>query len=275
MEVRSIDKLCAVQGRVASQQRSRARGETSGSAAGLRTAIALLMLAVLATGCATPIPVPMSDRSGAVSKQGPVRVVRQGESLYSIAWEAGKDPEQLAKINKLETPYRLRPGQKIVIDAPGNNTRQATTSTAPLLKSKPASRSVTIGPTAGDGVDPKAWLWPVGGNVVNGFAPTRGRKGIDIQSREGDTVRSTAAGRVVYAGAGLRGYGRVVIVKHGDRYLSAYAHNRRLTVAEGQSVKAGQKIAEVGLSARNQPELHFEIRKDGKPVDPRQYLPQR
>jgi len=238
-------------------------------------AVAVLLTASL-SGCFGPTSVPVSDRSASVEGRGAPRVVRQGESLYSIAWEAGKDPEQIAKLNKLETPYRVRPGQKIVIEAPGTNNvskRRATSSTSPLIiKPKPANRAST---GAGSQVDPSSWLWPVGGNVVRGFKPSSGRKGIDIQSQEGDTVRSTAAGKVVYAGAGLRGYGRLVIVKHGARYLSAYAHNRRLTVAEGQFVRAGEKIAEVGLSTRNRPELHFEIRRDGKPVDPRQFLPSR
>lgn len=118
------------------------------------------------------------------------------------------------------------------------------------------------------------WLWPANGKVISGFVEGTG-KGIDIAGKLGDPVLATSGGKVVYAGSGLRGYGKLVIIKHDDSFLSAYAHNRQLLVNEGQSVAKGQKIAEMGNSDTDRPKLHFEIRRQGKPVDPMKYLPNR
>lgn len=118
------------------------------------------------------------------------------------------------------------------------------------------------------------WLWPADGKVLSGFGNGK-TKGIDIAGKPGDDVRASAGGRVVYAGAGLRGYGKLVIIKHDADFLSAYAHNRSLNVKEGQSVAKGQKIAELGSTDADRPKLHFEIRRRGKPVDPLKFLPNR
>jgi lipoprotein NlpD len=118
------------------------------------------------------------------------------------------------------------------------------------------------------------WLWPAEGKVITSFSDGNG-KGIDIAGKPGDPVVAAAAGKVVYAGSGLRGYGKLVIIKHDDSFLSAYAHNRQLLVNEGQSVSKGQKIAELGNTDADRPKLHFELRRQGKPVDPLKYLPNR
>lgn len=118
------------------------------------------------------------------------------------------------------------------------------------------------------------WIWPAEGKVISGFGDGNG-KGIDIAGKAGDPVLATAGGKVVYAGSGLRGYGKLVIIKHDDSFLSAYAHNRLLLVNEGQAVTKGQKIAELGNTDSDRPKLHFEIRRQGKPVDPMKYLPSR
>ena len=123
-----------------------------------------------------------------------------------------------------------------------------------------------------DGVD---WSWPSGGKVIARFADTVSRKGLDITGKTGDPVLAAAAGKVVYAGTGLRGYGKLVIIKHDANFLSAYAHNDQLLVKEGDAVKKGQQIAKLGSSDSDQPKLHFEIRRQGKPVDPAKYLPTR
>ncbi|WP_410482891.1 murein hydrolase activator NlpD [Vibrio sp. SCSIO 43132] len=118
------------------------------------------------------------------------------------------------------------------------------------------------------------WLWPTKGRIIKGFSTgDQGNKGIDIAGQRGQSIVSTAGGTVVYSGNALRGYGNLVIVKHNDNYLSAYAHNERLLVREGQSVKAGQKIATMGSSGTNSVRLHFEIRYQGKSVNPKRYLP--
>ena len=124
-----------------------------------------------------------------------------------------------------------------------------------------------------DGGDRIDWLWPATGKLVTGFSDSANLKGIDIAGKAGQPVVASAAGKVVYAGSGLRGYGKLVIVKHSDTFLSAYAHNSEILVKEGQQVTRGQKIAEMGNSDSDQVKLHFEIRRQGKPVDPLKFLP--
>lgn len=126
-------------------------------------------------------------------------------------------------------------------------------------------------PVNGDDV---AWIWPAGGKLVATYSDG-GSKGIDIAGKAGDPVVAAGDGKVVYSGTGLRGYGKLVIVKHNNTYLSAYAHNQTILVKEGQSVSKGQKIAEMGNTDADQVKLHFEVRRQGKPVDPLKYLPQR
>jgi len=123
---------------------------------------------------------------------------------------------------------------------------------------------------SGDHLD---WTWPAKGRIVTSFSETANLKGIDIAGTAGEPVRASAPGRVVYAGNGLRGYGKLIIIKHNDTYLSAYAHNREILVREGQQVTRGQKIAEMGNTDADQVKLHFEIRRHGKPMDPTKYLP--
>ena len=120
------------------------------------------------------------------------------------------------------------------------------------------------------------WSWPVKGKLIQGFNPnSAGKKGVKIAARAGTSVRAAAAGKVVYAGSGLSGYGRLIIIKHNKDFLSAYAHNRKLVAREGQWVKKGEVIAQMGSSGTDRTQLHFEIRKLGRPVDPLRYLPKR
>jgi len=141
-------------------------------------------------------------------------------------------------------------------------------------ETKPESRAeAKPGSATDEDADKIDWLWPATGKIVTGFADSANLKGIDIAGNAGQPVVASAAGKVVYAGAGLRGYGKLVIVKHSNTFLSAYAHNRDLLVKEGQQVTRGQKIAEMGNTDSDQVKLHFEIRRLGKPVDPLKYLP--
>jgi lipoprotein NlpD len=126
--------------------------------------------------------------------------------------------------------------------------------------------------TSGD-ADALDWAWPAKGRIIAGFSETANLKGIDIAGTAGQAVNASAAGRVVYAGTGLRGYGKLIIIKHNATFLSAYAHNREILVKEGQQVARGQKIAEMGNTDADQVKLHFEIRRQGKPMDPAKYLP--
>jgi len=153
--------------------------------------------------------------------------------------------ENVAMLSRPPAPAQIQPG---------------------LLPSPPAS--------AADGPDSVAWMWPAGGRVLAGFSEAT-NKGVDIVGKIGDPVLASASGRVVYSGTGLRGYGKLVIIKHNSTYLSAYAHNSNLLVKEGQNVVRGQKIAEIGDTDSPQAKLHFEIRRLGKPVDPLKFLPDR
>jgi lipoprotein NlpD len=147
---------------------------------------------------------------------------------------------------------------------------QATPKPAPAQSPTPPQNP----PPAADEDDKVDWGWPVSGKLIAGFSEAT-NKGIDIAGKLGDAVIASAGGRVVYSGQGLRGYGKLIIIKHNNTFLSAYAHNKELLVKEGQNVVKGQKIAELGNTDADQAKLHFEIRRLGKPVDPAKYLPDR
>jgi lipoprotein NlpD len=141
---------------------------------------------------------------------------------------------------------------------------------APAVVSRADPRTAAGADDENDKVD---WVWPAKGRIVTGFSEAASLKGIDIAGTAGQPVTASADGKIVYAGTGLRGYGKLIIIKHSSTYLSAYAHNRDILVKEGQQVAKGQKIAEMGNSDADQVKLHFEIRRHGKPVDPLRYLP--
>jgi lipoprotein NlpD len=224
--------------------------------------------------------VPAGERPVRISqpKYGATVVVQRGQNVYRIATENGLTALDLALWNDIPPPYTIFPGQRLRL-YPGGQRGVATRPSAPA-----ASRPITPGaprpaapaPVVIPSTSNIAWRWPADGGVVETFAggdPTR--QGVDIAGKGGDPVRAAADGVVVYSGSGLVGYGELVIVKHNDQWLSAYGHNRARLVNEGQSVKAGQQIAEMGRSGASRDMLHFEIRYNGKPVDPQQYLPRR
>ena len=152
-------------------------------------------------------------------------------------------------------------------------TAPAPTASAEKQSSPPAS-SAPAPAAATAAEDEIAWIWPTNGAVLAGFDEVK-NKGLDIGGSAGDPVLAAADGRVVYVGAGLRGYGNLIILKHNNTYLTAYAHNQTLLIKEDQAVRKGQKIAEMGNSDADRVKLHFEIRRQGKPVDPAKYLPAR
>lgn len=207
--------------------------------------------------------------------------VEPGETLYSIGWRYGHDYKTIAKWNGIAAPYVISKGQVIRVAPPGpdgeksthvTKSKQPTANKVGKLTDKRESRSSK--PYA----KVKGWQWPTKGKVVRRFsAKSSVRKGIDIAGKDGQEIYAVSSGKVVYSGSGLVGYGRLIIIKHNRTFLSAYGHNRRLMVKEGDRVKSGQVIAEMGSSgtAANSPMLHFEIRRDGKPVNPMRYLPAR
>ncbi|MDO4709124.1 MAG: peptidoglycan DD-metalloendopeptidase family protein [Pseudomonadota bacterium] len=214
-------------------------------------------------------------------KYGATHVVQRGETVYRIATQNGITPLDLALWNNVPPPYTIYPGQRLRLyprDATASNqaARPATPSARPTAPAAgtPASTTVT---TPSPAVSRIAWQWPVsGGQIVSTYlANDTTRQGIDISGNGGEPVRAAADGTVVYSGSGLVGYGELIIIKHDEQWLSAYGHNRRRMVNEGALVKAGQQIGELGSSGAPRNMLHFEIRQNGKPVDPQLYLPRR
>jgi lipoprotein NlpD len=245
----------------------RARG--SGSAA--VTKLCAVLLTTLATGCTSLNTVYAPTRTARI----PVHVVQRGETLYKIAWQHRVDQRDLVRWNRLRDPDVLYVGQRLWLAPPRGaaaaRERPATPRSPPSREVAPVSLPERPAP-----LPPPQWRWPADGPIVMAFgAPNGISTGIAIRGREGQPVRAAAAGRVVYAGGGLIGYGQLVIIKHNDTYLSAYGHNSRLLVSQGQDVQAGATIALMGLGPERQPRLHFEIRRDGEPVDPVPLLPRR
>lgn len=235
----------------------------------------LLLCAVLITGCATQTYYAPDDAYGSSARTAGSYVVQRGDTLYSIAWRNGLDYQTVAAWNRIAAPYTIYPGQRILLRPPGSaasRAKPAPSRQAPSASGMRPAPSVALS----DGDPMPAWQWPATGPILRRFdANSTGKKGISIGGTHGTPVRAAASGNVVYAGSGLVGYGRLIIVKHNDTYLSAYGHNKELRVNEGDAVRAGQVIAEMGSSGTNRIQLHFEIRRQGKPVDPLRYLPRR
>jgi len=201
--------------------------------------------------------------------------VQRGETLYAIAFRYDKDFRQVAAYNHLRSPYALRVGQIIRLPRSGSVRYTYSAKKAP----KPAQtwarrRSTPVAKSTHSWLPRRSgtWQWPAKGRVVSGFVPQQGKKGMDIAGKKGDKVYASAAGVVAYAGSGLSGYGNLIIIKHNGQFLTAYGNNSLNRVKEGQSVKAGQIIADMGVIDRKFWGVHFEIRKSGQPVNPADYL---
>jgi lipoprotein NlpD len=235
----------------------------------------LLAVAILLAACGKSTVIRSPSASTASSgRQGATVVVQQGETLYSIARRNGVAVEDLARWNGLKPPYTIYPGQRLAL---GQGARGATAATRTVVAPKPAT---SVPPPAAPSPAPASsgfsWRWPAQGVLLETYvAGNNTRQGIGIGGSSGQPVTAAADGVVVYSGAGLVGYGELIIIKHNEQWLSAYGHNRKRLVNEGQSVKAGQQIAEMGRSGTDREKLHFEIRYNGKPVDPLLYLPKK
>jgi lipoprotein NlpD len=265
----------------------------------------LLMIIVTACGGGGRAVAPVGSYSDDRSSQRKIATpptyytVRKGDTLYSISWRYGMDYKDVARINNIRPPYTIYVGQKIRFK-PGSRT--ATTQQAPPRSQPTKTQPVKPSPTpqskplpapapktaTTSKPQPKAtqepfvgnqnlqWRWPTEGRVVSTYSNSSpGRKGIDIAGKSGQPVFAAASGKVVYSGNSLPRYGNLLIIKHNDVYLSAYAHSDRLLVKEGEVVKSGQKIAVMGRTGTQRDQLHFEIRRNGKPVDPMRFLPKR
>jgi lipoprotein NlpD len=267
----------------------------------------VVFLLVLLTACSdVPVNAPVGSRvavpqtqpastaiPAATEKSGYHRV-RRGETLYSIAWQNGLNFHQLAEMNDIRSPYTIYVGQSLRLAPPAPSpvtepvsipkpAPGAIASPAPITRADPVPAAVPVparAPEPETTPEPALpsvvshWVWPTTGPLLRGYMPeANGKKGIDIGGKAGQPIVSAADGKVVYSGSGLVGYGRLIIIKHNDSLLSAYGHNSELLVAEGDYVKAGQVIAKMGSSGTSSTRLYFEIRQDGKPVNPLRYLP--
>ncbi len=274
----------------------------------------LVVAAMVGCASSSRTPAPVEDRGAGTARPAAVAVepaaapakvlpgaenagkpgyytVKPGDTLVRIALENGQNWRDVVRWNALENPNVIEVGQVLRVVPPvavaaapetgvvvrpipsATVTAGAGTPTQAASAPRPAA-SAPAPAVAAAGEDDVSWAWPVNGTLIAGYDEVK-NKGLDIGGKAGDAVVAAADGRVVYAGAGLRGYGNLIILKHNNTYLSAYAHNQTLLVKEDQSVRKGQKIAEMGNSDADRVKLHFEIRRQGKPVDPAKYLPAR
>lgn len=207
-------------------------------------------------------PVTDANMIESIPKMG-FHQVCQGETLYEIAWRYGLDYRYLAERNRLKPPFAMKVGQKIFLQGGNATVLSAVISDTPEVTTvAQVNPTPIINPVFTNG----KWSWPAHGKLIGSFSEMH--KGINIAGASGQPIYATASGKVVYCGNGLRGYGNLIILKHDNIYFSAYAHSRILLVKEGEMVKQGQKIAEMGNTGTDKVMLHFEIRNAGKPVDP-------
>lgn len=242
------------------------------------TAIGPMASAQSANAAKPPLGIENAGKPGYYS-------VKPGDTLIRIGLDNGQNWRDIARWNQLDRPSQIEVGQVLRV-VPPVGAIAATPASSSVAIATPVPMPGTSSPSAATvpapvaiakatSVDDLNWMWPTtSGTIVAAFDESK-NKGLDIGGKAGDSVLAAFDGRVVYAGSGLRGYGNLVILKHNDMFLSAYAHNQTLLVKEDQSVVKGQKIAEMGQSDSDKVKLHFEIRKQGKPVDPAQYLPKR
>lgn len=253
-----------------------------------RTMLAAGIAVVLLAACSSSVVRETSSSSSSSHhiaskpKYGVTVNVQRGDTLYGVAFRNGIDFRDLATWNGIGAPYTIYPGQRLRLYPSSGGTVAATgasPATTATARPKPAAVSVPGKPVAAQAAPANSgvsWRWPADGAVIGRFAAGDATKqGVDIAGSSGQPVRAAGDGVVVYSGGGLVGYGELIIVKHSEAWLSAYGHNRTRLVNEGQNVKAGQQIAEMGRSGAARDMLHFEIRYNGKPVDPQLYLPKR
>ncbi|MEM9398358.1 MAG: peptidoglycan DD-metalloendopeptidase family protein [Pseudomonadota bacterium] len=274
----------------------------------------IFISSLILNGCGSSARAPIEDhtRPGSISATRTYTVL-SGDTLYSIAFRYGLDYKRLAAANDIPRPYTIFAGQRLLLEEAtairaqasaetrsqtrdsnraGRSAATATTSSSVSTPASVAGKSSGSAPVATTKKEPAvvkrkspvttsdkavaagSWRWPATGRVVRRFDGQL-QKGIDLAGNRGAPVVATAAGSIVYAGSGIAGYGLMLIVRHNDEYLSAYGHNERLLVREGDRVTAGQTIAELGSSGTDSVKLHFEIRRRGKPIDPLDLLPKR
>lgn len=223
------------------------------------------------------------QKSDKPSVTGQAYTVRSGDTLFGIAFRAGLNYRDLAAWNGIDEPYTIRIGQTLRLSPPSSATGKSNPGKPTQKNNSPAIGNTAIPPSTASVSKPAEpvlsninWKWPARGEIIGRFVvDDKTQQGINIAGKPGQPIHAAADGVVVYSGTGLIGYGELLIVKHSNEWISAYAHNSKRLVAEGVKVKAGQQIAEMGDTGSVSTMLHFEIRRNGKPVDPLLYLPPR
>ncbi len=237
-----------------------------------------LVLALALGACARYNNAPVESRASPWHRVAAptYHIVKRGDTLYEIAWRYRLDYRKLATWNGIREPYLIYPGQRLLLHPPTRSTRAGSAPTHALRKPVSGTRIPPASRVTHASRKPHRlhWVWPARGQVVQRFvAGSRLNQGIHIAGQLGQAIRTAESGKVVYAGSGLRGYGKLIIVKHNNNYFSAYGFNRKLLVKDKQRVARGQRIAEMGKGPDGRPLLHFEIRRAGKPVNPLRLLP--
>ena len=246
-----------------------------------RAGILFCLVSILLTACGSNVRAPITDKNVTKSTSAEQRTKRvytkpgrkpavytvvRGDTLQAIAWRFGLDHEQLARWNRIRNANLIFVGQKLRLTPPKISSSPRATDGSDVRARVPKQPRVNVVKKVA------GWRWPAAGKVQKATSAL-GTKGIEIRGKRGSPIVAAAAGKVVYSGNGLRGYGNLIIVQHNETYLSAYAHNEKLLISEGEKVSAGQRIATMGNSGTKQVMLHFEIRRNGKAVEPTNYLP--
>jgi lipoprotein NlpD len=235
----------------------------------MRLTVVSMVITVLSACSSTP---PASTAPQRMIARTGVYVVQKGDTLYSIARRSGRTTQELVAWNKLSSAHQIEVGQELVMAPPAGTKSAATTTTAPRAPATPAATQTSKSKaTAAANAEKINWMWPTSGPRKN--STDKNKKGVDIAGTSGQPIVAAAAGRVIYAGRGIRGYGDMIIIKHSNAWLSVYAHNKALMVKEGQNVNRGEKIAEMGNTDSSSVKLYFELRRNGDPLNPTEMMP--
>ncbi|MDR3106562.1 MAG: peptidoglycan DD-metalloendopeptidase family protein [Yokenella regensburgei] len=228
--------------------------------------ILCLLAGLMLAGCS-------SNKSGSSGgSSGPTYTVKRGDTLYRISRTTGTSVQDLARLNGISPPYTIEVGQRLKINGSSGSTKK--TGSSKSTQTAKVTPSAAVPQSSWPPVGQRCWRWPTSGKVVLPYSTADGgNKGIDIAGQRGQPIYAAGAGKVVYVGNQLRGYGNLIMIKHSEDYITAYAHNDKMMVNNGQSVKIGQQIATMGSSDASGVQLHFQIRYRATAIDPLRYLP--
>lgn len=240
----------------------------------IKAASCCLLLCIISSCAQRERPAPVEElRWKPVSMHSRQHTVARGETLYAVAFRYDLDYRHLAALNHLHRPYTLRVGQKLNLHGAQFSARRASSfKKTAYVNQWRTTKSQQYGASYPRANIHSHWYWPAQGRIVANFLPAQGKKGIDIAGKKGDKIRAAADGVVAYSGGGLSGYGNLIIIKHNNEFLTAYGNNAKNLVKEGQHIKSGQVIGEMGVIDRRFWGVHFEMRKTGNPVNPLLYL---